>query len=74
MIKARMNVEVLSKAIRGDYDSLKGSFLEHHSGSWGNPELPTPKELEESIKSEVYSWLFDLGIEVEFKKESEHEL
>ena len=73
MIKARMDVEVLSKAIRGDYDSLRGTFLEHHASSWDNPELPTQTELEDSIKSEVYTWLFDLGINVEFKKEKNYE-
>ncbi len=66
-IKAEMSVEILSKVIRCDYDSLKGSFLEHHADNWGNPDIPTPLELERSIKSEVYSWLSDLGIEVTFK-------
>ena len=73
-IKVEMSVDVISKVIRCDTDGLKGSFLEHHSDSWGNPNSPTPLELERSIKSEVTSWLGDLGIDVEFKKESEHEL
>jgi len=68
-----MSIKVLTAKIKYNYDNLRGSFLEHHSSSWGNPESPTPLELEESIKSEVYSWLNDLGIDVEFKKESEHE-
>ena len=66
--------KVITAKIKYNYDNLRGSFLEHHSSSWGNPDSPTPLELEESIKSEVYSWLNDLGIDVEFRKESEDEL
>tara|TARA_R110000744_G_scaffold37601_1_gene86056 strand:- start:143 stop:475 length:333 start_codon:yes stop_codon:yes gene_type:complete len=67
--------KVITAKIKYNYDltRLSSSFLEHHSSSWSNPDSPTPLELEESIKDEVYSWLNDLGIDVEFKKESEHD-
>ena len=74
-IKVNMSIEVLTAKIKYNHDltRLSSSFLEHHSSSWSNPDSPTPLELEESIKDEVYSWLNDLGIDVEFKKESEHD-
>lgn len=59
---------MLHANIRYKFDDLRGSFLNYHSKNWVNPESPTPLELQESVKSEVCSWLDGLGIHVHFDR------
>jgi hypothetical protein len=48
-------------------EDLRGDFYEAHEGSWKKYMNPTDAELEESVKSEMKSWLGDLGIGIDFE-------
>ena len=53
--------------IDANREYLRGDFYEAHEGSWVDYENPTDAELEKSVKSEMESWLGDLGIGIDFE-------
>lgn len=46
--------------ITTDREDLSGDFLASHEASWKNPDLPTREELQDSLQSEILSWLSSL--------------
>jgi len=56
------DIEDIKKDLSDDGDFDMSDFWNAHSINWEDSENPTNGELKDSIKSEIETWLEDLGL------------
>jgi hypothetical protein len=56
--------KTLEISLEVDLEELSQDFIDSHNSNWFNNTTPTRKEMTESLKNEITSWLEALNLEV----------
>ena len=63
--------KTLEISLEVDLEELSQDFIDSHNSNWVNNTTPTRKEMTESLKNEITSWLETLNLEVTIKEKGE---
>ena len=64
----KFDLKSMKEDLSDDGDCDMSDFWNAHSINWDDSEKPTSGELKDSIKSEIDTWLDDLGISFDMKE------